>query len=126
MKNADKPAIPPGGTNIHTGLTKLESLMAHAPAEPQSWFEPVMPPKPVAPNKMKELNSEQREKFGVWLDIGDEEYLSTDPVLTDFINRFEAWSRANSDWRGERRKQLYTQWPAAWANAVLTGLEKQK
>jgi hypothetical protein len=70
-------------------------FMAHAPVEPQQWFRPLM-------------KSERPE-----------------PVMGDANMSSPEWDQfpKNSDdisaWDEERKKQLYIQWPAAWADEML-------
>lgn len=102
---------------IHRGsVTLRDYFIAHAPAEPQPWFEPVMQERPRVPH---------------WADIDDlvarsdvrlAEEMETDPT-TDFGRAFvEMQSMARADleaWEKERRKQRYVQWPAAWADEQI-------
>ena len=38
------------------GITVRQWFMAHAPAEPQPWFEPKMPPRPSPPESQRDRN----------------------------------------------------------------------
>ena len=83
---------------MNTQTSTLEYFMAHAPAEPQDWFEPVMPT--------------ERPQF-------------TNPGLAEQPDH-EVQEITN--WNNERYKQRYIQWPLAWAQeqckmipALLTG-----
>jgi len=70
-------------------ISLRDYFIAHAPAEPQPWFEPVMEtkrPEPIFPDNRK-----------------------YDAINTDEI---VAWDR-------ERQKQRYIQWPAAWADEQI-------
>lgn len=81
----DHSGIAPGG-----GMSIRTYLAAHAPAEPQPWFTPTMPPRPVA-------------------------YYPDD----DARHEHPANWRALEAWDAERERQRYAQWPWAWADAVL-------
>lgn len=77
------------------GMTVRDFFIAHAPVEPQQWFRPVMEterPVPVMGNQ--DLSSPDWDQF---------------PKNSDDIHA----------WDDERRKQLYIQWPAAWADEML-------
>lgn len=83
-------------------------LIAHAPAEPQSWFSPDLPPEP---------------KF-----IGYEPKFAGDPknFTKEDKAKFSDLQRRHAEYRGavarhaaECNKLRYTQWPVAWADAVL-------
>lgn len=80
------------------GMTLRDYFIAHAPAEPQFWFEPVMntpePPKPIKKVVRRGLDG------GEWYD-----------------------NDAHAEWRKEKGKQTYVQWPAAWADAMLAARE---
>jgi hypothetical protein len=70
-------------------MNTLEYFMAHAPAEPQAWFDPVM--------------ETERPKF-------------TDPRLfkqpDHEVNEIAYWDK-------ERYKETYLQWPLAWAQEMM-------
>lgn len=115
------PAFPTSAPNWNpvyagTGITVRDYLIAHAPAEPQPWFDPVMPEPPRVPH---------------WSDIEDDaarcdvrlsDAMKIDPK-TDFGRAFvEMRSMAIADleaWNKERKKQRYIQWPAAWADEQM-------
>lgn len=93
MDDNDGPFVfPTGGALPTQGLTLREYFMAHAPAEPQPWFVPTMPPRPEAlwPNGRSEA---------------EDEY----PVN---LHEIEAWN-------SEFQKQRFVQWPAAWADEMM-------
>lgn len=73
-------------------------LAAHAPETPQDWFVPEMPPKPKVGKKVIELGGGNK-----------------------------SWDHDYSDihaWDIEYKKQLFVQWPYAWADAVLLNRDK--
>ncbi len=95
MKNedGDLPVHPiySGTECLDQGLNLRDYFIAHAPAEPQGWFQPVM-------------DSERPEPC--WGDARpDDDY----PINSGAI---AAWDR-------EKVRQKYIQWPAAWADAML-------
>ena len=122
MKNKTKalPAFPQHGwaaseeTNRRmneegkTGMSLRDYFIAHAPAEPQPWFMPVMPP---APDLSVWVGESGRKYDGERAAMGSEEGLcgKVRPVNAD----------AYYAWRNEQAKQRYVQWPAAWADEML-------
>lgn len=110
------------GINTNGGLASenlsvFDYFMAHAPAEPQDWFMPVMQEDcPAVPS----LNSvppgplceELRSYFDDCCDV------STTAAM-QWIERREELIRLQELWQAEFRKQRYVQWPAAWAALML-------
>jgi hypothetical protein len=100
------------GVNLTAaGLTKREYFIAHAPAEPQPWFEPVMLPRP---------------STNVWVsDDGARTYASRavaereEGECCGLLNQKEL-----DEWTKDWKKQLYVQWPAAWADAMIEESKK--
>ena len=76
-----------------------EYFAAHAPAEPQHWFKPSMPPRP---EPVYERDADGKRIHGGILDVP--------AVNGETIAAYD----------DERERQRYTQWPWAWADAVLT------
>lgn len=79
------------------GVSQRMYLAAHAPAEPQPWFTPSMPPKP-------------------------EEFAYRGAARSSIEIKEQA--ERNAEWLREERKQRYMQWPCAWADALLSALAK--
>ena len=92
----------------YAGMTLRDYFMAHAPAEPQPWFMPAMPP---APDLSIWVGESGRKYDGERAAMGSEEGLrgKVRPVNAD----------AYYAWRNEQAKQRYVQWPAAWADEML-------
>jgi|GEM_PF-6720267 len=78
--------------NIPFGLLELAK---HAPAEPQPWFKPEMPPKPEKPKMEFDLDAEE-----------------TPP-------EWDAFLKKDREWLEEHTKARIFQWPLAWAKGVL-------
>lgn len=76
------------------GMSLRDYFAAHAPSEPQLWFQPSMPPKPVA-------------------------RYDHDHEKCDYCEALPANFRERDDWNTEREKQRFVQWPYAWAAAML-------
>lgn len=92
---------------LREGMTLHDYLMAHAPAEPQPWFVPEMPPRPsslpfVSLDGVRFYTDESAAEKAE----GDDGYESA--------NR-----QAIAEWDREQKKQYFVQWPAAWADAIL-------
>lgn len=108
-------------------ITLLEYFMAHAPTEPQPWFEPVMPPQPKRPSRFKELDEEDRQKFDQELpDYAPEECSA---ALLEFCERDSVARYAQERWKKDRARQRYLQWPLAWATAQVqlrAGIDPQE
>ncbi len=126
--NANEPAypvIPPVGMDSSSasgypfpsaGLTRREYFAARAPADPQAWFEPVLPtPRPSLPDRFL-LPPEVRKDIEVAWDAG------CDPTLPEAEAWLEMYAEAQKTlvaWDNERLKQRLIQWPWTWADAVL-------
>jgi hypothetical protein len=120
MKDDGGPAFPApeagqahfGDPSAYIGMTLRDYFVAHAPAEPQPWFEPTMSTE-CPPDDWRSEDGEER-----------------------FTNMYEARRvygdsivNSNDDaqfaWKCERDKQRYLQWPAVWADAMLEERSKQ-
>lgn len=113
-KNTGGPAFPAeqhetndGNWNqtFDPGMTLRDYFAAHAPADPQPWFTPVMPPKPQSK----------------WVDENGREYAS--PFEAERAVGFDQFWDENRDavgaWETERAKARFTQWPYAWADEQI-------
>lgn len=127
--NKDTPAFPANGL---PGMTLRAYLVAHAPAEPQEWFNPVIEtieePEPFAagswPANLIEdavQNDRTQEQIDDQLQM---HYL-------DDKQRSEVARRINGSIDALRRRKLilegiererYLQWPLAWADAMIERL----
>lgn len=101
------------------GMTLLDYFIAHAPAEPQPWFQPVMPePCPLPPPYVTNLTEAERHEsnsLGEYLGLED----LKEPRIIAYYTAKLAADKAARVWRGEAEKQRYVQWPAAWADEQL-------
>ena len=101
-------------------------LMAHAPTQPQDWFQPVMAtPEPQAPEfmAMPEDPAIQGPLLAWWHRRLDERELP--PAARQWLAEFTAAGDAATAWHAEREKQRHVQWPAAWADAVLAAANRR-
>ena len=109
-------------TSDHQGVSLRDYFIAHAPAEPQPWFEPVVDPsfdvlpEPDAPVLVSQKASEEHDAF-----LADElEAVDIkDKIVRDYALAFDAHVASEERWEAEHAKQRYIQWPAAWADEML-------
>lgn len=94
------------------GMTLREYFISHAPAEPQPWFVPVMPPEP----DNNGFLFRGTRNCGMWKSFADAKYYWGEKNVTSENPDHDAW-------RKEFSKQRYIQWPAAWADAMLKARE---
>lgn len=106
----------PGQEPWQRGISMRDYFMAHAPAEPQPWFVPLMPEKPELPDPGRELSAEDAAEWRRLDEFAAEE--GNERVKAFCERRSVAWSERHA-WETERDKQRYVQWPAAWADAML-------
>lgn len=99
------------------GMSLRDYFIAHAPADPWPEFEPVMPPRPVLPNKHTMLSDEDRRDWDNDRLEYDEEGCSE--VLKQFAASTWAAGKAQDEWSSERNLQRRIQWPAYWADQML-------
>lgn len=62
--------------------------------------------------------AEQRSYVREFLDVMSPEEAGT-PALREYIVAYRSGRDAARQWDAEAKKQLYVQWPAAWADAML-------
>jgi hypothetical protein len=128
--NDGGPAFPESGSRGRAvggeGMSLRDYFIAHAPAEPQPWFEPKMPPRPEGPSwadfcarstdaEIKEAQAFNREGLPV-------DRIKHDSVL-EWAVAHSAFKTADGAWEAEYVRQRYIQWPAAWADAMLKARE---
>jgi len=105
------------------GLSLRDYFIAHAPAEPQPWFEPHMPKKPTVPHWTDIADHVVREDVRRAMDYETDPYTDAGREFQDSIQQ----ARNEVDlWTVERAKQRYIQWPAAWADAMLSVRQRQE
>jgi hypothetical protein len=106
----------------HHATSRREHFAGLAPHEPQPWFKPVMPvTRPKYPQWSSIENEAVREDVRAAIDC------YTDPTTAEgaaFIEHQNEMFAAGTAWDAEYEKQRYVQWPAAWADAVITDLAK--
>lgn len=95
----------------HSGMTLRDYFIAHAPAEPQPWFQPVMPSACPLPRYVGEDGTVYATASEAMRACGD-----------SYTNERE---QEQIEWRKQRDRQRYVQWPAAWADAQLALREER-
>jgi hypothetical protein len=103
-------------------IEPLIYLIAHAPVEPQAWFEPVMPERPMLPDDT--LNLRCQAGWPTYERTGSYKFmvcLSDDEKA--WLEEHAADHKAYGDWSREYDKQRLIQWPAAWAHEQLKHLK---
>lgn len=108
----------------HDGMTLREFFAAHAPAEPQPWFEPTMLPRPVPPaddlrSVLPDCTEDEDREAQSWRRDPCYDLCTKSPRLAPYERAWEDYWRANHAWSEEKKRQRYVQWPWAWADAVL-------
>lgn len=100
------------------GMSLRDFFIAHAPAEPQSWFKPVMEPEPKSVQFPADMTQEERAEYHGW-----DEYLATSdlkyPRIRAYAESVDAYTVLRRAWNSEYEKQRYVQWPVAWADAMI-------
>jgi len=93
-------------------ISLRDYFIAHAPAEPQPWFMPSMPPAP---------------DLSIWIGNSGKKYDGERAAMSSEEGVQGRVRPANKDayesWRNEQAKQRYVQWPAAWADEMLKARE---
>jgi hypothetical protein len=116
-----------GGGQIEswTGMSLRAYFMAHAPAEPQTWFRPAvianLPPRPVAVENMTEAEANEMRGWDDYIFTAE----LTQPRVREYALAHDAYTKAASLLAQETERQRYLQWPAAWADAQMAILKGQ-
>lgn len=127
MSRNDGGAAFPLGANEYaghgpvSGMSLRDYFIAHAPTDPQSWFEPELPPKPVIPHWRSETGELLEDLKSYW-DTGTR---PSTPEGVAWLERFEEMQKAHEQWDRNWVKQRAIQWPAAWADAQIELRAKQ-
>lgn len=106
------------------GMTLRDYFIAHAPAEPQPWFEPVLNiAAPVMPKVPPNLNKDESETLH---DVG-EGYITAVDVssqrLREYLEARDAYTKLSHAYRKALERARYVQWPFAWADEILAERE---
>lgn len=107
----DYPAFPAAGLDVNhpmSGLTIRQYLAAHAPAEPQPWFTPILGPRPE--DDWRHSRSDWRfDTYSAAVEHCQKH--GGEPVNAN-------WDTQRA-WDNDRERQRFIQWPWAWADALL-------
>lgn len=117
--------VPQGRTEryIFSGLSVRDYFIAHAPAEPQPWFEPVLPPKESSLPQFGEMYPDRTDAERSALNAFDSDYMRVEDVKEErvrnyLLQREEQVNRLRA-YNAMAHRERYVQWPAAWADAIL-------
>lgn len=101
-------------------ISLRDYFIAHAPENPQPWFSPVMPAPPKSfgvPNNLTKKEMRQIDALMAGA-LGINEI--NEPRVKEWAVAFNAYKKAEIEHSMESQKQRYIQWPAAWADAILS------
>lgn len=104
----------------HPNLTLRDYLIAHAPAKPQAWFVPKMPPKP--PNLTPQQFCASIGDAAVREDARTAIVTDSDAATPAGQQWVRAWLDARDaarQWFSDYDVQCYLQWPGAWADTQI-------
>ncbi len=104
-------------------MSLLAYFMAHAPAEPQPWFVPNMPPPPAYPEFLKDRTQAEADELAGWVKHCLDPKDMHEPRAREFAFSYDAYLLAMALHRKDVSRQRYMQWPAAWADAQLAILK---
>lgn len=116
----------PNGEFIHgrAGMSLLAYFMAHAPAEPQTWFRPAMAgPAVPMPTPVRNMTDEERHEMDGWGEGAYDAPSLKQPRVRAYAMAAEERRKASAIYNQELERQRYLQWPAAWADAQLAILK---
>lgn len=102
------------------GITLRDYFIAHAPAEPQDWFKPVISePAPKRPAYLADTTAEERRELEGFSEgfLGPKDIKSN--RVAEYAEQVEAYRILDRAWLSSHAKQRLVQWPAAWADAML-------
>ncbi len=107
---------------FEVGMTLRDYFVAHAPEEPQTWFEPVMPPEPkllyLDKHTLTDRELKEYEYFHEFFPCVKPEEIVSEKVRNYAVDAIAA-KTAQAAWNVEAHKQRLIQWPGAWADAQL-------
>ena len=110
-------------SNAPPGFTMRDYFAAHAPAEPQKWFSPVIHAAPIVPSPTSFPEGRHRdEAFALCYRMGDGKSTSWGPISDHMMDWFSDRVNALCElevWKIEYEKQRQLQWPEAWADARM-------
>lgn len=111
------------GCQRKSGMTLRDYFIAHAPAEPQPWFEPVLPPKADSIPHFTVLYPDCTANEVKALRDYDDEYMAPDSVQEERVRNYlvhkESERNRDREYGRMADRERYIQWPAAWADAML-------
>ena len=113
IDNANDPRA--DGFLSYRGMTLRDYFIAHAPAEPQRWFEPVFEKRPIRPRVPDDLTSKEMYE----LDRYQDEEISFGELKEPRVIEMVLADEVLDKWERAYEKARCIQWPAAWADEML-------
>lgn len=95
--------------NHSPGMSLRDYFIAHAPAEPQPWFEPKLPPCP------------KPDPAWHWCEGCKGDGNCDHNAQCDQLREVQ---KQHLTWKADAKKAQYVQWPAAWADEMLKAREQ--
>lgn len=117
--------VPAGHAERHifTGISVRDYFIAHAPAEPQPWFSPVLPPKEEPLKPFVEMHTDVTDEERRALNSFNSDWMTHKDVkevrVQAYLLEREEQVKRQREYRVMSERELYLQWPAAWADAML-------
>lgn len=109
--------------HIFTGISVRDYFIAHAPAEPQPWFTPVLPPKESPLPAFGEMYPDRTDAERSALNRFDSDYMRVEDVKEERVRNYLIQSQEQAErqraYNAMAHREHYVQWPAAWADAML-------
>lgn len=94
-------------------LTELRDYyIAHAPPVPE-WFEPVAPPKPKWRDNPEALALKSRKLKPEEMSADQRALLAAERAA------IEEYSRSNTEWQLQVKRERLLQWPLYWADQMM-------
>ncbi|MGV3727762.1 hypothetical protein [Hydrogenophaga sp.] len=103
-------------------------FIAHAPAEPQQWFTPVLPPKEPPLPTFGELYPDCTDAEHSALNRFHPDYMRVEDVEEERVRNYLLQRQEQTErqraYNAMAHREHYVQWPAAWADAMLKAREQ--
>lgn len=94
------------------GLSARDYFAAHAPAQPQAWFEPECPGHPGPRPHSPEWHQRWNDSDGGW---GADD----PPAYIEYAKSIAQHSRLLHEWSVKKECERHKQWPYAWADMMI-------
>lgn len=109
-------------------ITLRDYFIAHAPAEPQPWFEPKLPeqatPLPLFTKMYPDYTEDELQAYRDF----DSDWMVYNDVKEERVRNYlfqkEHERKRSIEYSKMAERERYIQWPSAWADAMLKEREK--